>query len=66
MTHPLTEGFMQKEFESSVGGDLHSAAGAAEASCPPNALELFARELEEGWASWGNEPLRFQKHEGAS
>lgn len=24
------------------------------------ALELFARELQPGWTSWGNEPLRFQ------
>lgn len=23
-------------------------------------LELFARELNAGWTSWGNEPLRFQ------
>jgi len=23
-------------------------------------LELFARELNAGWMSWGNEPLRFQ------
>eukprot|EP00873_Tetraselmis_striata_P034311 jgi/Tetstr1/454575/TSEL_041470.t1 len=26
----------------------------------PRCLELFARELEAGWTSWGNEVLRFQ------
>ncbi len=26
----------------------------------PRCLELFARELEAGWTSWGNEPLKFQ------
>lgn len=28
----------------------------AEASC----LELFARSLQQGWTSWGNEVLKFQ------
>lgn len=27
---------------------------------PQKGLELFARELTDGWTSWGNEPLRFQ------
>ncbi|KMZ57402.1 Methyltransferase-like protein 2 [Zostera marina] len=27
---------------------------------PPNCIDLFARELQGGWTSWGNEPLRFQ------
>jgi len=26
----------------------------------PNCLELFARNLNSGWTSWGNEPLRHQ------
>jgi N6-adenosine-specific RNA methylase IME4 len=26
----------------------------------PRCLELFARELEAGWTSWGNEVLKFQ------
>ncbi|CAI0558780.1 unnamed protein product [Linum tenue] len=27
---------------------------------PPRCIELFAREMMAGWASWGNEPLHFQ------
>ncbi|EFJ35042.1 hypothetical protein SELMODRAFT_80323, partial [Selaginella moellendorffii] len=27
---------------------------------PVRALELFAREMNANWTSWGNEPLRFQ------
>nr|GEX59555.1 methyltransferase-like protein 2 isoform X1 [Tanacetum cinerariifolium] len=29
-------------------------------TAPAHCLELFARELQAGWTSWGNEPLRFQ------
>ncbi|KAE8100551.1 hypothetical protein FH972_018438 [Carpinus fangiana] len=28
---------------------------------PTRCLELFAREMNSGWTSWGNEPLRFQE-----
>lgn len=27
---------------------------------PVKGVELFARELNRGWTSWGNEPLHFQ------
>ena len=41
---------------------LAPAEGGSASEAPPlRQLELFARELEEGWASWGNEPLRFQQ-----
>jgi len=43
-----------------LGALLSDFLGAPAGGHGPRLLEMFARELEAGWTSWGNEVLKFQ------
>ncbi|KAF9976943.1 Methyltransferase-like protein 4 [Actinomortierella ambigua] len=61
---PCLGPLIEKEFFASYGDNTSDPAAPPPPPPPPpsllNKLELFARSLEPGWVSWGNEPLRFQ------
>ncbi|KAF9166735.1 Methyltransferase-like protein 4 [Actinomortierella ambigua] len=59
---PCLGPLIEKEFFApQEHGDSVADPGAPSAPLSPlNKLELFARCLEPGWVSWGNEPIRFQ------
>ncbi|CAI5537309.1 unnamed protein product [Closterium sp. Naga37s-1] len=52
----------EEEKEEEVGEEREES-GEEERRGEVRAVELFARDMEAGWTSWGNEPLRFQHHQ---
>ncbi|KAG0250626.1 Methyltransferase-like protein 4 [Actinomortierella ambigua] len=59
---PCLGPLIEKEFfaPQEHGDSVTDPAAPSAPLSPLNKLELFARCLEPGWVSWGNEPIRFQ------